>query len=180
MTVTMIDCMSVNVPAVLRQFGSGQPVAGYVTGSGGIEWTEPQFAEFSRKIRIAQSADLFLDEESIARCLDVERYAATPDDWPDWYNSRTNKAAATCYCSLSSVEAVQAACRSAGIPDPARWWLAWYWGFPGAPSAERVLAELSKYDAAGIEPGSLWAVQYRTFPQWDVSAVFGTPDFSRR
>lgn len=179
MSVTMVDGVTGNVPAILRQYGSSMPVAGYVTGTG-VEWTELQFALFARKIRIAQSPVPLYDDDSPARALDVERYAADPSHWPNFYRTRQDKAGATCYCSLYAVPDVLAQCTAAGIPPPPRWWLAWYWGRPGAPTARQVLTELERLTGVTLELSSLWAAQYANYPHWDLSKVFGVPDFSRR
>jgi hypothetical protein len=179
-SVLMVDGIAADVPAIKAKFGPGTPVAGYVTGGWPVEWSEPQFAEFTRKIRIAQSFDLGVDQASMARVLDVETGAATPEDWPEFWESRTNKDHATCYCDLSNVPRVLQACEDAEIPEPSRFWLAWYWGKPGVPAAAQVLAELILLTGVDLEPKDLWAVQYANYAQWDLSAVYGTPDFSRR
>lgn len=179
MTVLMVDGTTGDVPAILRRFGTSVPVAGYVTGPG-IEWTERQFSMFARKIRVAQSPVPLYDDDSPARCLDVERYAASPRHWPDFYNTRADKDGATCYCSLDTVPEVLGECQAASIPPPPRWWLAWYWGRPGAPTVRDVLDELVRISSTVLDPQTVWAVQYANFPQWDLSAVYGAPDFSRR
>jgi hypothetical protein len=182
-SVLMVDGTAADVPAIKARFGQGTPVAGYVTGGWPVEWSEPQFAEFTRKIRIAQSFDLGTDDATTARTLDVETGAATPEDWPAFYESRASKERATCYCDLSNVQSVLDACFEAEIPDPPRFWLPWYWGRPGAPTDLQVLEalrELAGDSAAHRVAGHLWAVQYANYAQWDLSAVYGTPDFSRR
>lgn len=180
MTQLMIDCISTNVPAVLQQFGREYPVAGYVTGGYPIQWNDAQFAAFEQKIRIAQSSSLFMDDNtpSKPRVLDVERYAATPNYWPDFYESREHEDQATCYCSLSTVPAVISACQSARIPLPPRWWLAWYWGQNYPFTIAQVNTELHRLTGIVLDPNSIWAGQYETLPRYDVSAVFGEPDFA--
>lgn len=180
MTTLMVDCIAADIPAV-RAAGLGHlPAAGYVTGGWPIEWAESDFDLFTRKIRIAQSFDLAADDASIARVLDVELGAARPAWWPLFWAARTNKADATCYCSLDTVPAVVAACQAASIPPPSRWWLAWYWGKPGEPTAAQVNQELGQLTGYVLEQDTIWAVQYAAYAQWDLSVVYGTPDFSRR
>jgi hypothetical protein len=177
--VIMVDGISLDVPVIQQRF-PGYPVAGYVTGGYPVEWSPLQFALFSRKIRIAQSPVLAADDESQARVLDVETGAATPGDWPEFYASRTDKARATCYCDLSNVPLVIAACEAKETPLPARWWLAWYWQRPSFPAMSEVLAELLTLTGVQLDPHTLWATQFAAYGQWDLSVVYGTPDFSRR
>lgn len=178
MTQLMIDCISTNVPHVLQQFGNEYPVAGYKTGGYPIQWNSAQFAAFPRKIRIAQQPSPFVDDATVARVLDVERYAARADHWPDFYESREHKDEATCYCSLSTVPAVIRACKSAHIPLPPRWWLAWYWGQNYPFTVADVNTELHRLTGIVLDPPSIWAGQYETLPRYDVSAVFGALDFA--
>lgn len=178
MTQLMIDTISTNVPAVLQQFGNEYPVAGYLTGGYPIQWNTAQFRAFEQKIRIAQQPSPFVDDLTIARVLDVERYAATPDHWPDFYHSREIQDEATCYCSLDTVPAVVNACLSTRTPLPPRWWLAWYWGQNYPFTVTQVLAELKRINGTILDPDSVWAGQYETLPRYDISAVFGKLDFA--
>lgn len=181
MTVTMIDCEAIDVPFVHQRFPF-YPVAGYVSGGWPIEWSNADFSLFNRKIRIAQQPSSLVDDATIARVLDVERYAATPDDWPLFYKSRTNKGNATCYCSISSIVSVFNACADANIPPPPRWWIAWYWNRPGQPTEQIVLDQILADTGILLNTastGTLWAAQYAPFGQYDMSAVYGATDFSR-
>lgn len=178
MTVIMVDGEAADVAAIHARYPH-HPVAGYVTGGWPVEWTEADFALFARKIRIAQSPVLSVDDDTTARCLDVETGAASPSDWPLFYNSRKAKERATCYCSLSVVPKVVAACEAAQIPLPPRWWLAWYWQRPGAPTRDQVLAELHVLTEITLDPATLWACQYVNYAQWDLSIVYGEQDFAR-
>lgn len=181
MTATMIDCEGANVDAVLSEFGRTHPVAGYVSGGYPVEWTEPQFAEFPRKIRIYQQPWI-PGEDTTARVLDVENGAARPADWPLFYSTRQAKYQAMPYCSLTTVPAVVDACRFDSVPYPDRWWLAWYWGEDVPPSRDQVLAELFRLTGIQLTPAKLWGCQWAAEPggqPWDLTAVYGTPDFAR-
>lgn len=178
MTVIMVDGEAIDVPAIKQRYPH-HPVAGYVTGGWPVEWSEADFALFARKIRVSQQPSASVDEASDARVLDVETGAATFSDWPLFYDSRTQKERATCYCDLSNVPKVIEACNAAGVPLPPRWWLAWYWGKPGAPTRDEVLAELHSLTGVELDPETLWACQYVAYGQWDLNIVYGTPDFAR-
>ena len=179
MSTLMVDGTTFDVPAILQRFGSATPVAGYVTGQG-VEWLDTQFALFSRKIRIAQSWLPDVDDASIARCLDMETGAATANDWPGFYDSRGDRARATAYNDLSNVPATVRACEAAQVPLPPRWWLAWWWNRPGYPTVAQVLAELKRLTGVELDPQTVWAIQYADKGPYDLSRVYGLPDFSRR
>lgn len=187
----MVDCIGANVPVVKSSRFRNNPAQAYVTGGGLIEWTDPQILSFARHIRTCQSPVAFVDDISDAREQDVERWAATEADWPEFYNSRTDKSRAQCYASLTTVPKVLAACHEAGIVNPPRWRLAWWWkNAPGipiprevdvpAPTREEVLAELHRLTGITLAPQSLWACQFAHYTDWDLSVVYGVPDFARR
>lgn len=189
--IIMVDCIGANVPIVKSSRFRNNPAQTYVTGGGMIEWTEHQILSFPRHIRTCQSPVAFVDDVSDAREMDVERWAGRPEDWPEFYNSRTDKDRAQCYASLVTVPAVLAACRDAGIPRPPRWRLAWWWkNAPGiplpddvdvpAPTRPEVLAELNRLTGVTLDPSSVWACQFANYKHWDLSIVYGVPDFARR
>ena len=151
----------------------GAPVACYINGE--FTWSPAQEAMFGRKIRISVEPGQ-PDAARYARVLDVERFDAGPADVPPFLEVRdTIKPNGTVYCSLATVPSVLDVL---GLRRP-RWWLAWYWGRPGAPSAAQVLAELQRVTSETIPAADLWACQYAEHTQWDLSAVYGAQDWSR-
>lgn len=175
--VLMMDCVADDVPALHARY-PGRPVAGYVTGGPGIEWTEPQFDLWARKVRICQQpADAPAAAE--ARVIDVERGAARAADVSRFISLREQAGHddATVYCSLETVPAVLTAVQNAHMVP--RWWLAWWWNRPGHPSAAQVLGELQQLTGVALPPASLWGTQFRNHAQWDTSVIYGPDDFSR-
>lgn len=68
-------------------------LAGYVTQVGttaGIEWTAGDWSAHPNAVRIAQSPDLTVDENTHADVLDYEAGAATLDDIVPWSHSALN------------------------------------------------------------------------------------------
>jgi hypothetical protein len=95
----------------------------------------------------------------LARCIDVERGAATPADARAFITERhaLGKGDATVYCSRLSIPAVQAACEGLDY----RIWAADWTGVPHEV------------------PGA-WAVQFATVTgKYDESVVSGDADFCR-
>ena len=189
---TMIDCIAANVGLVKASRWADYPAQAYVTGGPPIEWSEAQIMSFPRHIRTAQSPVIGVDDVTTARELDVETFAATPEDWPDFWESRSesNKHRATCYCSLIRVPAVIAACRNADVPPPPRFRLAWWWkNEPGvpipddqivpAPTLAEVLAELERLTGLTLPPQVVWGCQYVNHVHWDLTKVYGLPDYAR-
>jgi hypothetical protein len=177
MTVTMINGEAIDVPAIKARYPHN-PVAGYVSGGYPIEWSEADFALFTRKMRIYQQPFVPGDVTD-ARCIDVETYAATPEDVPAFLSSRADQSDSTVYCSLSTVPLVLEALSSSGVSLRPRWWLAWFWNKVGQPTAQDVLDELYNLTGVTLPASSLWACQYAAYGQWDLSVVYGKQDFSR-
>lgn len=188
-----IDCIGANVHAVKQTRWANYPASAYVTGGFPVEWSEMQILSFIRHIRLAQSPAAFVDDGSDARGLDVERFAATPADWVDFHRTRTDTYDETCYCSISTIPSVIAACDLAGIPLPSRWWIAWWWKqAPGValpfnvdvpyPTIQQLLAEISFVcgeEIAARIADHIWSCQFVHYAELDVSVVYGTPDFAR-
>lgn len=196
--VIMVNTISADVPAVLASRYGRDPAAGYVTGGGDIEWTEGQFAEFARKIRIDQQAGVDPAVARIARCKDVETGAGRAEDVPPFLEARRplqTYPMTTVYCNLATVPAVlNATSQFLAVPEdsanPAtlaqrallavpRWWLAWWQTGAGIPTRDQVLAELHRLTGVELPLERLWACQYRSDPQWELSVVYGAPDFDR-
>lgn len=162
---TVYDCMGSN----LGKFPvpHGVLMAGYVTGQGGVPWTDQQFAAHPDAIRIDQSpVNTVIDEE--ADVLDVENQAATIADvptwvrgaWRSWINvDRPGQRTPTVYCSHSSLTPVANALVAAGITKGVNFWLA------EPMTAAMARAELEK--AGG--PFPIVGVQYLFMGDHDVS-----------
>lgn len=174
----MADGVSGDAPAILARFGPNMPVACYVNGA--YAWTRGQENEFARKVRISVEAGQ-PGAAKYARVIDVERGAAGPDEVPYFLHARAEAGHDDCtvYCSLSTVPDVLRQFGDGSLTAVPRWWLAWYWGQPGQPSAARVLAELHALTGVVLPPERLWACQYVSHAQWDLSAVYGPYDWSR-
>ena len=84
---TVYDCTGAN----LGKFGvpPGVLLAGYITGSGGVPWTEAQFTAHPGAIRIDQAPVNTVADET-ADLLDVEPGAGTVADVPVWVHNALN------------------------------------------------------------------------------------------
>lgn len=171
----MVDGIRQDVAAIHARFPSN-PVAVYVNGE--FAWTPAQEALFARKIRVSVMSGQPLAARA-ARCLDVEQFAAGPGDVKRFLATRlaNGHEDGTIYCSLSTVRDVIDAAGDVNLIP--RWWLAWYWGRPGAPTQSQVRAELLRLFGVDLPAGRIWACQYVPHAQWDLSAVYGPEDFSR-
>lgn len=175
----MVDGISLDVPAIHARYPSN-PVACYVNGA--YAWTSAQEALFARKIRMSIRARQ-PQAARVARGIDIEPVPeiggdAGPEDVPAFLAARvaSGHADGTVYAALETVPVVLQHVSVATVP---RWWLAWYWQRPGHPTAAQVLAELHRLTGVDLPPERLWACQYASYAQWDLSVVYGPEDFSR-
>jgi hypothetical protein len=133
-------------------------VAAYINGD--FAWPHHQIARFHRVIRISVNGDA--TEARRARVIDVEQFAATPDDARAFIRERIRLGHndATIYCSRDTVPAVRQAC--AGLAF--RLWVADWTGEP--------------HKIHGIDA---WAVQYHGGPSlaFDTSIIYGVPPARR-
>jgi len=127
----------------------------YINGE--FAWPQSQIARFPKIIRISVTGDP--SAARLARCIDVETGAATPDDAAAFIQERHRLGFgnATVYCDESNVAAVKTAC--AGLTY--RFWIASWTG-------------------KAHEVDNAWAVQYSGGPDvtYDTSIVYGQEDFS--
>jgi hypothetical protein len=181
MTVIMVDGINFDEAAILARWGSNTPVA--IPVDGHWAWTAQQGARFAHKIHYSVLAGPAGWQAARGRCLDVEsRWRVGGDagaqDVAPFIDARRHVAGfdtTTIYCSLATFGSIPADVR-AEVP---RWWLAWYWGRPAAPTQADVLAELERLTGDVLPAGRLWACQFASYGQWDVSAVYGAQDWSR-
>jgi len=98
-----------------------QMVAGYVNGL--YRWDAADWARFPR-----DCARVHIDVDGsawhVASVLDIERFDASPQDFPGWAKARLAVGLAwpTAYCSRSNADVVLELCRKAGLAD-ADWFL---------------------------------------------------------
>lgn len=102
---------------------AGVLMAGYITGSGAVPWTDQQFAQHPHAIRIDQSpVDTPFDET--ADMIDVEPMAGTVADTPEWVHGawtsyrtgrRPGQRTPTIYVEESELTPVANTLNAAGI-----------------------------------------------------------------
>lgn len=153
-----------------------KPAALYINGDYSCPRSLEQ--EFGRVVRISVEPGQ-PEAARFARILDVERWDATPADVPEFVHFREalGHHDATIYASAASVGTVLRACGPAY--QPPRWWVAWWWNRPVAPTREQVAAEVHQASGADIDPATIWACQYASYSTYDLSVVYGPRDFSR-
>lgn len=185
--VIMLDGVAADVPAIRAWMSAHgeHPVAGYVSGGGGIEWSEAQFALFARKIRIWQQPWI-PGAAKDARFIDRERGAADVISVPAFLDEREHLGHQDggFYSNISDLPPILAEIDGTwplgkGAP-PWRLWVAWYWGRRYAPTQDEVLAEIKRLTGIDFVRERLWACQWKPAGFADFSVVYGTPDFSRR
>lgn len=102
---------------------NAQAVAGYVDGL----W--PTFAEVCARWPHAVHLSIATNADHDAECLDVEKGDAMPSQVPAWVKRQHERGEnrPVIYANLSTMPAVMAALRDAGIPRTSvRLWVAWY------------------------------------------------------
>lgn len=131
MSVTVVyDC----VGEVLGTFPipSGVLLAGYMTGSGNVPWTDAQFAAHPGAIHIDQSPVNNARNET-ADVIDMEDMAATLDDLAPWVNAawanfkagtRPGQRTPTVYASANNITPVVNTLLAHGITSGVNLWVA--------------------------------------------------------
>lgn len=145
-------------------------VAAYVNGD--YAWTRWEEAQFPALIRISVMPGM-PEAAKAARALDVERYDATTADIVPFVQARKalGHEDATIYMDLSTAAELPADVLGQ-IP---RLWLAWWWGRPGYPRLGEVAAQVQDR----IPAEKIWACQFASHADYDVSVIYGRQDFSR-
>jgi len=168
----MYDGLNSDAAAIKKRFPNA-PVAYYVNGH--YTWSSQEIQMFGRHIAISVEPHL-PEAANGARCLDVERYDATPADVKPFLVERAKYANnGTIYTSAANVRNVLDAAGNFDIP---RWWIAWYWGRPGAPTAAQVQQAVRMNCGVSLPLSKIWACQYISRAEWDESAVYGKKDFA--
>lgn len=182
----MVDGIGTDVPAILARFGRSRPVGGYIWQPGvlsEIPWTAAQLAEFPAghilTATLPESLELAAQH---ARELDVETGDADAADAPTFLIARHDHGHkdGQVYSDMFNLGGVLAHIRSAGIYDEP-WWrlrVAWWWQRPGAPTLDHVMREITDLGVT-VEPSRIWGCQYFAGGSYDLTAVYGVPDFTR-
>lgn len=171
----MTDGLNVDAAAIHAAYPNN-PVACYANGE--WAWSKAQEAMFARKIRISVE-NTQAEAAAHARCIDVEHGDASPADVKPFlvHHRGLGFTNGTVYCAASNVRAIVEAAGNADLVP--RWWIAWWWGRPGTPTVAQVAAQVRQDTGINLPEARIWACQYANHPQWDLSVVYGRPDFSR-
>jgi hypothetical protein len=165
--VVGFDAIHDNVPHLPH----GQ-VAGYDTGTSGIQWTAEDWATHPGAVHIDQDASAKDPESDI---LDVETGAATSADCAGWCKAAVDSYAAAkrpgqrhpaVYCSASNVTAVVNALIAGGVTTGVGLWVA-NWNLTEPESVAAVLA--------GSGPFPIIGVQYTDAPVFYDIDIFDGP-----
>lgn len=166
---TVYDCTGANIGSF--KVPPGVLLAGYITGSGEVPWTDAQFSRFPGAVRIDQSPQNTPADET-ADVIDMESEAATLNDLTEWVHAaRTSYALATrpgqrepaVYCSRSNVTPVANVLIAGGITSGVYLWVA------EEMKAKDAASELAQ--AGG--PFPIIGIQYGFNANYDVS-LFST------
>lgn len=152
-----------NVPA-------GDLMAGYDTGSSGIEWSDAQFAAHPNSVHIDQSPINNIHDEA-SDVLDYENSAATLADIAPWTilawsnfraGTRPGQRTPSVYESYNDRFAVTGALKDAGITSGVGLWLADF-----SLSQSQAIALLGTI----IDGFTVIGVQFHNQPEFDISVV---------
>jgi hypothetical protein len=162
------------IPEVFRQLPNG--VAAYADG--GYKWTQEWYDSFPRRISIATVPG---PDAVHARCCDVERGDFTPEMVPAFYEGRKqllgDQADVVVYADRSTVPLVLEATDAAGIPRGCLlWWIA---TLDNQPWTQQGLSQdlVTRFGAVLVQPPQIWACQWQPMGGYDVSFVFGDPQW---
>lgn len=141
----------------------------YVDGS--YKWDARQIRRFPRHWNITTTGDV--SHARTARCIDVERFDASPADVPEYaaarakFNDRT-----VVYCDRSTVPAVVSS-------DPTSFELLWFIatldGRNWNPAT--LAADIAANEGVQLDPRKIRAIQYLPGESFDTSLLFGDPEW---
>ena len=164
---TVYDCIGAKLPGLT--IPPGVLLAGYITGSGDVPWTDQQLAAHPGAVRIDQSpTDTPFDET--ADLIDVEPQAGTVADVPEWVHGawvsyrtgrRPGQRTPTVYAFESELTPIANTLNAAGITSGVNIWLS-------KPMPEHVAIDMLN-QAGG--PFPIIGIQYQFNPDYDVSLV---------
>jgi len=166
-TVTVYDCTAVNLPKI--DIPPGVLMAGYVTGSLGVPWTDAQLRAHPDALRIDQ-APVNTPANETADMLDVELRAGTVADVPGWSRGawdswhaglRPGQRTPTIYVEESELTPVANALDAAGITSGVNLFL----------TKPMTVAEAMRILETAGGPFPIVGVQYAFEALYDVSLV---------
>lgn len=154
--IVAYDCIGANLGKFPVPPGVG--LAGYSTGSGGVAWSDAQFAAHPGTVRIDQSPvntpfDELCDE------IDYENGAATLADLPGWYRAaaanyqhaaRPGQRLPAVYASQSNITPVCNEFVSAGITSGPRLHIA-HWDLPIEQAIDMLTHSGGPFPVIGIQ-----------------------------
>lgn len=138
---------------------SGVPAgqgAGYTTGTPDIQWTPADWQAHPGAARICQDARA---TDATADTLDVEQFAATPAEAPDWTSrayasyaagTRPGQRYPAVYCSLSAVPDVSLALRPPYAGPIPKLWVA-HWGITMDDAAALIGTVIDGLTVVGVQ-----------------------------
>jgi hypothetical protein len=137
-------------------------------------WPAAQVARFPHHIKV--SVESSASWAAHARAIDIEKGAATPAAAPEFVDERVvlGHDDATIYCNRDNLRAVLA---QLGHRRP-RLWIATLDDRPWTPVG--LAAQIKAVERISIDPARIWAIQNGKHAGYDMSLVFGTPDFASR
>ena len=164
-------------------------VAPYANGH--YEWSHREIRSFPRHLA---GIDVDGSDPESADVLDVERFDATPAQWPEWRRDRDKavkdglaKGWPKVYTSIApgdgyGVAAIVAATEAASHRQVERWWIAWYTPGGFQPTQQQIADEIKALTGLEIPVGTIWACQYRpdvpgNGGSYDLSVVYGDPEW---
>lgn len=147
--------------------------------NGSYKWPRAQVVRFPRVIHISVTGDPAAAE--FARGVDIERYDATVQEAPGFVDARQDEFGhddATVYSSRSTLASLFA---QLGSRRP-RLIVATLDGYPWTP-AELAIDIIRNWNVPGFDAEWIWGIQ--NIPAnsaagrwWDITAVWGLPDFT--
>jgi hypothetical protein len=154
--VVAYDCTGANLPKIKIPAGVG--LAGYKTGSGGVAWTDAQFAAHPGTVQIDQSpVNTALDE--LCDEIDYEAGAATLADLPGWYRAaavnyaketRPGQRAPAVYASQVNITPVCNEFVAAGVTGGPRLHVA-HWDLPIEQAIDMLVGSGGPFPVIGIQ-----------------------------
>lgn len=120
------------------------------------------------------------DAAEAARCIDVERWDATPEQSPEFVGARfgCGHRDALIYCSLATVPAVLHFNSPTDL-HPWRLWLA-DWTPDGRPPTRADLVDrLHAQYGVTVPAWRIWGCQYASLGSYDASVLYAPDDFTR-
>jgi len=135
---------------------AGAQVAGYTTGSGGVQWTAADFAAHPGAVRIDQDPAA---SDATADVLDIESRAATPAGAPGWVTraqaalasqARPGQRSPVVYMSQSNVTTVVNALVAGGVSSGVGLWIA-HFGLTQDQATEMVTTASGPFPVIGVQ-----------------------------